>query len=164
MQGSGGVAMGSECPYPYRPMPDEVAMQCARGDIVLQDVSFSYPMRPDVQVLHNVGFTIARGQVTALVGRSGAGKSTVVSLLSRFYAPCRGTVCMGGMDIFAWSRDAWSASVALVAQDPVLFAATIADNIAYGSPRASEESITAAAKAANAHDFIMKLPEGYVAV
>lgn len=149
-----------QCPYPYQPMPDDLARERAQGDIVCRDVSFSYPMRPDVEVLHKVSFRLQRGQMTALVGRSGAGKSTVVSLLSRFYAPKSGTISMGGVDIFAWSRNAWSASVALVSQDPVLFAASIADNIAYGAPRASHTTVEEAAKAANAHDFIMKFPEG----
>lgn len=149
-----------QCPFPYRPMPDEIAMERAQGDIVARDVSFSYPMRPDVQVLRNISFRLERGKMTALVGRSGAGKSTVVSLLSRFYAPETGTITMGGMDIFAWSRNAWSSSVALVSQDPVLFAASIHDNIAYGAPRASQEIVEEAAKAANAHDFIMKFPDG----
>jgi ABC-type multidrug transport system fused ATPase/permease subunit len=149
-----------QCPYPYRPMPDDLAMERAQGDIVCREVAFSYPMRPDVQVLQKVSFRLERGKMTALVGRSGAGKSTVVSLLSRFYAPESGTITMGGMDIFAWSRNAWAASVALVSQDPVLFAASIADNIAYGAPRASQESIEKAAAAANAHDFIMKFPDG----
>ena len=149
-----------QCPYPYRPMPDDVAKERAQGDIVCRDVSFCYPMRPDVQVLRNVSFRLERGKMTALVGRSGAGKSTVASLLSRFYAPEAGTITMGGMDIFAWSRNAWSASVALVSQDPVLFSASIADNIAYGAPRASHATVEAAAKAANAHDFITNFPDG----
>jgi ABC-type dipeptide/oligopeptide/nickel transport system ATPase component len=114
-------------------------------------------MRANAHVLRNVSLTLRHGEITALVGRSGAGKSTVASLISRFYTPDRGLITMGGIDIHAWSRTAWADAVALVAQEPVLFSATVADNIAYGRPRSTREEIQAAAEAANAHDFIMQL-------
>eukprot|EP00892_Ulva_mutabilis_P003325 jgi/Ulvmu1/1364/UM011_0092.1 len=157
----GADKTGSTCPYPFRPMPDDLAHKLAYGDIALQNVSFAYPMQPERVILQDVNFTLKRGKITALVGRSGAGKSTVVSLIERLYTPQQGSITMGGMDISAWSRDAWASSVALVAQDPVLFTATIADNIAYGAPRASRADIIGAASAANAHEFIEELPDGY---
>jgi ABC-type multidrug transport system fused ATPase/permease subunit len=153
----------STCPYPYRPMPDYIAAEhAATGDIVLDRVSFAYPMRAKKNVLQDVSITLRHGEVTALVGRSGAGKSTVASLLSRFYMPNTGTITMGGIDIHAWSRKAWTEAVALVSQEPALFSATVADNVAYGRPRASREEIEVAAKAANAHDFIVGLENGCV--
>jgi ABC-type multidrug transport system fused ATPase/permease subunit len=153
----------ASCPYPYRPMPDYIAAEHATtGDIVLDCVSFAYPMRSGKNVLHDVDITIRHGEVTALVGRSGAGKSTVASLISRFYMPNTGVITMGGIDIHAWSRQAWTEAVALVSQEPALFSATVADNIAYGRPRASREDVQMAAKAANAHDFIVGLENGCV--
>lgn len=159
-EGPAADLTGAACPYPFRPMPDELAHKLAHADIALRNVSFAYPMQNDRPVLRDVTFTLQRGKITALVGRSGAGKSTVVSLIERFYAPQRGSITMGGMDISAWSRAAWSESVALVAQDPVLFTASIADNIAYGAPRASRADVVQAATAANAHEFISALPDG----
>jgi ABC-type multidrug transport system fused ATPase/permease subunit len=132
----------------------------ATGDIALKGVTFAYPMRPSSPVLSDVNVTLRHGEVTAIVGRSGAGKSTVASLISRFYTPDMGVITMGGVDIHAWSRCAWSDAVALVAQEPVLFAGTVADNIAYGRPRAMQADIRAAAEAANAHEFITGLEDG----
>ena len=132
----------------------------ATGDLRLHNVTFAYPMRPHAPVLADVDITLRHGEVTALVGRSGAGKSTVAALISRFYTPDVGLITMGGIDVHAWSRTAWSDAVAMVAQEPVLFAATVADNIAYGRPQASRDEVVAAAKAANAHGFIEELEEG----
>lgn len=93
---------------------------------------FSYPARPDAPVLQGVTLIIPHGRTTALVGRSGAGKSTVAALLARFYEPQEGSICLGSTPADAFARGEWSKAVALVSQDPFLFAGTIADNIAYG--------------------------------
>ena len=146
-------------------------MFCLQGDIVLNKVSFAYPGREDSDVLRGVDLTLARGQVTALVGSSGAGKSTVTQLLCRFYDPGSGSVTVGGIDL----RDGfesvdWLDAVALVGQEPKLFSGTVRENIAYGragrtgpdgTNAPTTEEIEAAAKAANAHEFILDLPDGY---
>jgi len=130
-------------------------------DLVLENVCFSYPARPDVQVLNNLSLTIPRGKVTALVGRSGAGKSTVAALLERLYAPSSGRVLLGDVKVNQYTRKQWVRAVTAVTQEPVLFNGTIFDNIAYGVQGASREDVEEAARAAYAHDFVMRLPEGY---
>ena len=140
--------------------PAPVRRYAATGDIVLDGVSFAYPSRSKADVLENVSLRIRHGSITALVGRSGAGKSTIAALISRFYTPDAGLITMGGIDVHAWSRRAWSEAVAMVAQDPVLFAASVADNIAYGRTRATRAEVVAAAEAANAHEFIEALEHG----
>lgn len=130
-------------------------------DLVLENVCFSYPARPDVQVLNNLSLTIPRGKVTALVGRSGAGKSTVAALLERLYAPSSGRVLLGDVKVNQYTRKQWVRAITAVTQEPVLFNGTIFDNIAYGVQGASREDVEEAARAAYAHDFVMRLPEGY---
>ncbi|KAE8824613.1 hypothetical protein PTNB85_09377 [Pyrenophora teres f. teres] len=138
------------------------------GDITLNNVNFSYPTRPDVQVLHDVSFSIPRGSCTAIVGSSGSGKSTIASLLLKLYQTDPATV--GGMfisshDIKILHTTSLRSHIAIVSQTPVLFPGTIAQNIAYGLspslPEASIESIRAAAEAAGVEDFIDSLPQGY---
>lgn len=148
---------------PYGPAAGERAVIAARtGDLELRGVDFAYPARPDAGVLRNLHLTLPHGRTTALVGLSGAGKSTVANLLSRFYEPQSGSILMGGQPISSFTRGEWAKAVALVSQDPVLFSGTIADNIAYGKfGMATPDEIQAAAMAANAHDFITKLPDGY---
>lgn len=133
------------------------------GDICLEDVHFSYPLRPDVEVLKGLNLTLKSGTVTALVGPSGAGKSTVVQLLARFYEPTIGRITVAGEDIRTFDKSEWARVVSIVNQDPVLFSVSVAENIAYGRPDAdvSKDDIIKAAKAANAHEFIISLPEGY---
>ncbi|CAI5949007.1 unnamed protein product [Closterium sp. NIES-65] len=127
------------------------------------DVRFAYPQRAAVEVIKGINLVLPRGTVTALVGGSGAGKSTVVQLLSRFYEPVAGTVSLAGEDIASFDRTQWTRAVSLVSQEPVLFAMSVRDNIAYGLPDAdvAEADVIRAAKAANAHEFIVKLPQGY---
>jgi ATP-binding cassette subfamily B (MDR/TAP) protein 8 len=113
-------------------------------------------------VLRNVNLTLQHGTVTAIVGRSGAGKSTIAALLSRFYEPQSGGILLNGHSASEYSRGEWAKAVAMVSQEPVLFSGSIADNIAYGKcGHCTREDIIKAAEAANAHEFICRLPEGY---
>ncbi|KAG6528189.1 hypothetical protein ZIOFF_010339 [Zingiber officinale] len=140
------------------------------GDIHLEDeqllfadIYFSYPLRPDVEVLNGLDLTLQCGKVTALVGPSGSGKSTVVQLLARFYEPTRGRITVTGEDIRTFDKREWAQVVSVVNQEPVLFSVSIGENIAYGLPdeNVSKEDVINAAKAANAHEFIISLPQGY---
>jgi len=131
------------------------------GAIRLEDVTFTYPQRPDVSALDHVSLDIAPGETVALVGPSGAGKTTIIQMLLRFYDPTSGRITLDGVDISAMRRDVFRKSIALVPQDPVIFAATAAENIRFGRPEATDAEIEAAARAAAAHDFIMALPQGY---
>ncbi|WOL06276.1 ABC transporter B family member 28 [Canna indica] len=133
------------------------------GDICLEDIYFSYPLRSDVEVLSGLNLTIQCGKVTALVGPSGAGKSTIVQLLARFYEPTRGRITVAGEDIRTFDKREWARVVSVVNQEPVLFSVSIGENIAYGLPdeNVSKDDIIKAAKAANAHEFIISLPQGY---
>nr|BAD43702.1 putative protein [Arabidopsis thaliana]BAD43881.1 putative protein [Arabidopsis thaliana]BAD93929.1 putative protein [Arabidopsis thaliana] len=133
------------------------------GDVCLDDVHFAYPLRPDVKVLDGLSLTLNSGTVTALVGSSGAGKSTIVQLLARFYEPTQGRITVGGEDVRMFDKSEWAKVVSIVNQEPVLFSLSVAENIAYGLPNehVSKDDIIKAAKAANAHDFIISLPQGY---
>ncbi|KAK7380236.1 hypothetical protein VNO78_32741 [Psophocarpus tetragonolobus] len=133
------------------------------GDICLEDVYFSYPLRPDVEILRGLNLRLKCGTVTALVGPSGAGKSTVVQLLSRFYEPTSGCITVAGEDVRTFDKREWARVVSIVNQEPVLFSVSVGENIAYGLPDedVSKEDVIKAAKAANAHDFIIALPQGY---
>ncbi|CAI0404121.1 unnamed protein product, partial [Linum tenue] len=133
------------------------------ADICLEDVHFSYPLRPDVEILSGLDLTLKCGTVTALVGPSGAGKSTIVQLLSRFYEPTKGRITLSGEDIRTFEKTEWARVVSIVNQEPVLFSVSVGENIAYGLPdeNVSKDDIIKAAKAANAHEFIVSLPQGY---
>ncbi|WP_418594490.1 ABC transporter transmembrane domain-containing protein [Ponticoccus sp. (in: a-proteobacteria)] len=143
------------------PVSPVAVPQPVRGEITFEDVRFSYPTRPDVSALEGVTLRIAPGETVALVGPSGAGKTTVVQLLQRFYDPAAGRIALDGVALDAMDRDAFRAHMALVPQDPVIFAASARDNIRFGRPDASEEEVEAAARAAAAHDFLTALPQGY---
>lgn len=136
------------------------------GDIVFSSVNFSYPTRPDVQVLHDVSFTIPRGTCVAIVGSSGSGKSTIAALLLKLYQPAPSShLTISGLDIRDIDTFSLRARMAIVSQSPVVFPGSIAANITYGippsSPLASPSSIRAAAAAAGVSDFIDSLPNGY---
>lgn len=133
------------------------------GDVCLEDVHFSYPLRPDVQILNGLNLTLKCGTVTALVGSSGSGKSTIVQLLARFYEPTRGRITVSGEDVRTFEKTEWVEVVSIVNQEPVLFSVSVGENIAYGLPddNVSKDDIIKAAKAANAHEFIISLPQGY---
>lgn len=139
--------------------PDCTPIARSGGAIQLQNVSFAY--REDQRVLCDIDLQIAPGQTVALVGPSGAGKTTLVSLLMRFYDPTAGAVTLDGVDLRKLRLADLRRNIALVLQEPVLFAASIAENIAYGRPGATSVQIEAAARLAGAHEFIAALPQGY---
>ncbi len=129
------------------------------GRIEFNNVTFGYD--PYYPVIRDLDFTIEPGEMIGLVGHSGAGKTTLVNLLCRFYDVTRGSVCIDGVDIRELAMDEVRQQIGMVLQTPFLFRGTLAENIAYGRPGASQYEIMRAAKAANAHDFITRLPEGY---
>jgi ABC-type multidrug transport system fused ATPase/permease subunit len=138
---------------------DPVEPQDIKGELTFDAVTFSYDgERP---TLHEVSFTAAPGELIGLVGPTGSGKSTIVSLIPRFYDPAGGTVKIDGVDLRDYRLQGIRNQIGYVLQDTVLFAGTIRDNVAFGRPDATEEEIVEAAKIANAHDFIMAMPHGY---
>ncbi len=133
----------------------------ARGEIRFEDVAFSYPTRPDDDALTDLTFTIAPGETVAIVGPSGAGKTTLFQLLQRFYDPSAGRILLDGVDIRSVDPAELRQRIRNVPQDPVIFGISIADNIRYGKPEASIEAVQDAARRAAADDFVSALPEGY---
>lgn len=131
------------------------------GAISIENVSFSYPTRPADAILTDFSTEIEAGSVVAFVGPSGSGKSTVVSMLERFYDPQSGSISLDGVNIKDMNVHYLRSLIGYVGQEPTLFATTIRNNISYGNPDATQEKIEAAAKMANAHDFISQLPDGY---
>jgi ATP-binding cassette subfamily B protein len=131
------------------------------GRVEFDAVGFAYPVRPEVRVLEEVDLRLDPGRVVALVGPSGAGKSTVAALLMRLYDPNEGAIRLDGRHLRDLDAKWLRSQIGTVAQEPVLFSTSVASNIRYGRPEASDEEVKAAAVAANAHDFITKLPEGY---
>ena len=132
-----------------------------KGEIEFDTVSFAYPTRPQDRALDELSLEITPGETVAIVGASGAGKSTLFSLLLRFYDPQSGSIKLDGIDIRMLDPEKFREHVALVPQETVVFAASAAENIAYGNFDANREDVVEAAKAANAHEFIAKLPDGY---
>jgi subfamily B ATP-binding cassette protein MsbA len=139
--------------------PDAVEPGPARGEITFEHVAFGYGA--DAPVLADVSFTIRPGQIVGVVGPTGSGKSTVVSLIPRFYDPIGGRVLIDGIDIATMKLAALRNQIGFVLQETVLFRGTIRENIAYGHPGATDEQIVAAAKLANADEFIARMPHGY---
>lgn len=139
--------------------PNAVSIDHARGDIRFEGVSFGY--RADETIVRDVSFGIPAGTRVGVVGTTGSGKTTLITLLCRFYDPNNGRILLDGVDLRDYKIDDLRRQFSLVLQDAVLFAGSIAENIAYARPAASREEVVAAAKAANAHDFISSLPEGY---
>ncbi|NOK35180.1 ATP-binding cassette domain-containing protein [Corallococcus exercitus] len=131
------------------------------GLVELRGVHFAYPTRPDVPVLQGIDLTLKAGEVVAVVGSSGAGKSTLAALLSRFYDPIQGQLLLDGRPLPSLDPSWLRRHVGMVAQEPLLFSCSIADNIRYGRPDATDAQVEAAARAANAHDFIQRFPDGY---
>ncbi len=139
--------------------PDSITVPALNGDIKFEGVSFSY--EPGIEVLHNIDLHIPAGKTVALVGPTGAGKTTMVNLIARFYDVTGGRILADGYDLRDINKMAYRGQLGLVLQDPFLFSDTVKENIRYGRLEASDEEITAAAKAVGAHDFIIKLENGY---
>jgi ABC-type multidrug transport system fused ATPase/permease subunit len=139
--------------------PDATSLGRIEGKVAFDDVHFRYG--DDDEVLHDIEFQIAPGQVVALVGPSGAGKTSIANLLCRFYDPTHGRVLVDGHDIRQVELRSLRRQVAVVLQDTFLFNASVRENVSYGKPEASEEEVVTAAKTAYAHEFIQQLPEGY---
>jgi len=159
-------ATASERVFSIMDMPSEVAdhdqaveLQSVRGRIEIDDVSFAY--EEGSPVLKDINLRIRPGEMIGLVGQTGSGKSTLVSLICRFYDPTGGRIALDGQDLRDLKTRSLRENIGMVLQEAFLFAGTIKENIAYSRPEASEEEILRAAKAANAHDFIMNLPDGY---
>lgn len=131
------------------------------GEITFDGVRFHYPTRPAQSALDGINLKVKPGETVALVGPSGAGKTTILQLLLRFYDPQEGQVMIDGVPLTDLARPDFRQSIALVPQDPVIFAATARENIRFGRPNATDEDVEAAAKAAAAHDFLNALPDGY---
>ena len=129
--------------------------------IQFNDVSFHYPSRPDKAALNALNLQVKQGQTVAIVGPSGAGKTTLFELLQRFYDPSSGSISLAGIDIKALSLDCLRQQMGMVAQNPILFSSDVMHNIRYGNPSASDEQVYAAAKYAHADEFIKQLPDGY---
>jgi ABC-type multidrug transport system fused ATPase/permease subunit len=140
---------------------NETKASLAFGAIDLQDIHFSYPSRPSVEILKGISFTIEPGQKIAIVGTSGTGKSTLAQLMMRFYEPSQGKIMMGDYTIQDMPVGDWRKMVALVPQEVLLFGGSIRENIAYGKPGASEQEIQQAAEQAYAKEFIESFPEKY---
>lgn len=134
------------------------------GEVHFNEVAFSYPSRPDVTVLSNINMHALRGEQIAIVGQSGAGKSTIAGLLLQFYNPTSGQITFDNKDAKSFPLSQLRKQMAFVPQDVILFGGSIRENIAYGKPAATDAEIEAAARKANAHDFITKFPEGYATI
>jgi ATP-binding cassette subfamily B protein len=139
--------------------PQAKALARASGEVILRNVSFAYAQ--DAPVLRDVSFSVAAGTRVGIAGRTGAGKTTLMSLLTRFYDPTVGQILLDGVDLRDYRLADLRKQFSIVLQEPILFSTTIAENIAYARPKASHAEIVAAAKAANAHDFIASFAEGY---
>ena len=148
-----------DLPEEVKDLPDARELPAVTGNVRFEHVTFSY--NEGDEILHDLSFEAKPGQAIGLVGPSGAGKSTVASLLPRFYDCDSGTICIDGQDIKHVTLDSLRNQVGIVPQETILFNGSVYDNILYGRLDATKEEIEAAAKAANAHDFIMELPEGY---
>ncbi len=142
-----------------RDLPDAKVLPRIKGEITLDHVTFSYDNTRDV--LHDVNLHIEAGQLLALVGQTGSGKTTIASLINRFYDVTGGRILVDGIDIRSVTQRSLHSQIAVVLQEPFIFTDTILNNIRYGRPDANMEDVMSAAKMANCHDFIAKLPEGY---
>ncbi|MDC0739973.1 ABC transporter ATP-binding protein [Polyangium mundeleinium] len=146
---------------PTIPLTEGARPGSVEGRIELSRVSFAYPSRKDLPVLRDLDLVIAPGEVVALVGPSGSGKSTIAALLLRLYDPTGGRIALDGKDLRELSPEWLRRNVGVVSQEPMLFSCSVADNIRYGRTTATEAEVEAAARAANAHEFVSKFPEGY---
>ena len=145
-----------------RDRPDAAPMPPMRGRVTFENVSFSYV--PGVEVLSDVNLDIEPGQTVAFVGLTGAGKTTLVSLVPRFYDAVRGRVLVDGVDVKATTRESLAGQMGMVLQEPFLYSESVRANIRFNHPDVTDAEIEAAARAVGAHDFIQRLPNGYDAV
>ncbi|MFL2124216.1 ABC transporter ATP-binding protein [Marinilactibacillus psychrotolerans] len=134
-------------------------MENPNGKVEFKEVSFTYD--PDVELIKNLSIDVKAGETVAIVGQTGAGKSTLINLLMRFYELDNGTIEIDGIESTAYTRDSLRKNFGMVLQDTWLFDGSVKENIRYGKPKATEEEIVAAAKSAYAHSFIERLPKGY---
>jgi ATP-binding cassette, subfamily B, bacterial len=148
-----------DTPEDVRDMPGAVALKRVQGAIEFRDVGFAYG--PDRPVFLHLSFSVNTGETVAIVGTSGVGKTTLLSLILRFYDPMTGAIFLDGIDVRTIKLQSLREQISIVLQDPILLGSTIQENIAYGQLTASSEAIVRAAKAAGAHDFIMRFPDGY---
>ena len=132
-----------------------------KGELEFKDIDFAYPSRPESLILRKFNLKVMACQTVGLVGVSGSGKSTVINLLERFYNPLEGEILLDGISIQGLQLKWLRSQMGLVSQEPILFATSIKENILFGKAEASQEEIVQAAKGANAHDFIIQLPNGY---
>ena len=138
---------------------DAIELPPVKGAVALEDVRFHYV--PDVEVVRGVNLDIKAGETVAFVGETGAGKTTLVALLNRFYDVSSGRITVDGHDLRDVTQDSLARQTAMVLQEPFLFSGSIRDNITYNHPAAPQETVEAIAKAVGAHDFIERLPQGY---
>lgn len=146
--------------YDVQNKPNAIALPPVKGEVQFENVNFKYEKRGK-QILDNINFTIKPGQTVGFVGMSGGGKSTIVSLIPRFYDVTSGAVKIDGIDIKDTNIQSLRSQIGIVLQDNILFSESVKENILLGRPNATDEEVIEAAKAANAHDFIMSLPDGY---
>jgi ATP-binding cassette subfamily B protein len=165
MRAAGATERMVELIHAADPMSDPVHPRAAparmQGAIAFEAVTFHYPARPETAALHELTLSIRPGETVALVGPSGAGKSTIFQLLMRFFDPDAGRVTLDGIDLREMARTDIRRQFALVPQEPVIFAASARENIRFGRPEAGDAEVEAAARAAAAHEFIARLPQGY---
>ena len=161
MQIDGNVARMDEILNIPKLPKTEHPQKPAGNDIVFKNVTFSYTEKTSEKALDNVSFTAKQGQITAIVGPSGSGKSTIANLISRFWDVSSGSITIGGVDVRNMAENDLMRYVSFVFQDIFLFKQSILDNIRMGNPSASDEQVIAAAKAAQCHEFISKLPDRY---
>ncbi|MFC9541286.1 ABC transporter ATP-binding protein [Lysinibacillus sp. NPDC056959] len=147
-------------PYEIKNKANALELPRVKGEVRFDNVNFQYE-EGGSQILNNINFTINPGETVAFVGMSGGGKSTIISLIPRFYDTTSGTVCIDDYDVRDVSLHSLRSQIGIVLQDNILFSDSVKENILMGKPDASDEEVIAAAKAANAHDFIMSLPDGY---
>ncbi|KAF8008932.1 hypothetical protein BT93_J0049 [Corymbia citriodora subsp. variegata] len=140
---------------------DGFSSEKVRGDVEFKQVDFFYPTRPRHMILKDMNLHVGAGKIVALVGKSGSGKSTIVRLIERFYDPTNGTVEVDGIDIRSYNLRGLRSCIALVSQEPTIFAATIHENIRYGRENATDSEVIAAATLANAHEFVSSMEDGY---
>jgi ABC-type multidrug transport system fused ATPase/permease subunit len=150
-----------ETPEKINSVRDLATIEKIKGNVTFKNVAFSYHSRKEIKVLKDVSFTASFGQKIAIVGPSGTGKSTIASLLLRFYNIDEGEILVDGKNIYDFDLESLRGNMSIVPQDVILFGGTIRENIAYGKPNATEEEILTASKQANAYNFIESFPEKF---